>query len=69
MDNITLTVKGMTCMGCAKSVKSVLEVIPGVSSVDITLDAGRVILSYDGAQAGAGQFRSAIEEAGFEVVA
>ncbi len=68
MEKLTLTVKGMTCMGCVRSVKNVLEPIPGVSSVDITLENGQVAISYDAAKSGAEQFRNAINDAGYEVV-
>ncbi|MDP2784802.1 MAG: heavy metal-associated domain-containing protein, partial [Sulfurimicrobium sp.] len=47
MEKITLTVKGMTCMGCVRSVKNVLEPIPGVTGVDVTLENGQVTIDYD----------------------
>ena len=31
---------GMTCGGCVNSVKNVLQKIPGVTSVDVSLDRG-----------------------------
>jgi copper chaperone len=68
MEKITLTVKGMTCMGCVRSVKNVLEPLPGVGSVDITLENGQVVISYDMAKANVEQFRNAINDAGYEVV-
>lgn len=68
MEKITLTVKGMTCMGCVKSVRNVLEPIPGVAGVDITLDNGQVTISHDPAKAGLDQFKAAIQDAGYEVV-
>ena len=68
MEKITLTVKGMTCMGCVASVKRVLEPIPGVSAVDITLDNGQVVIGYDGALAGPEAFKAAIQDAGYDVV-
>lgn len=68
MEKITLTVKGMTCMGCIRSVKNVLEPIPGVSSVDITLDNGQVTIDYDPTRSGIDQFTNAINDAGYEVV-
>lgn len=68
MEKITLTVKGMTCMGCVGSVKKVLEPIPGVASVDITLDNGQVTIAYDSTKSGAEQFTTAINDAGYEVV-
>jgi copper chaperone len=68
MEKITLTVKGMTCMGCVRSVKNVLEPIPGVNGVDITLENGQVAISYDTAKVSVEQFRDAISDAGYEVV-
>jgi len=68
MKKITLTVKGMTCMGCVRSVKNVLEPIPGVSSVDIALETGQVAIDYDPAVADADQFKAAIRDAGYEVI-
>ena len=68
MEKAILTVKGMTCMGCVKSVKNVLEPIPGVASVDIDLDNGQVAISYDAAKASMDQFKTAIQDAGYEVV-
>ncbi|MDO9114454.1 MAG: heavy-metal-associated domain-containing protein [Polaromonas sp.] len=68
METITLTVKGMTCMGCVRSVKNVLEPIPGVSSVDITLENGQVTINYDAAKSGVEEFRNAVNDAGYDVV-
>lgn len=68
MEKITLAVKGMTCMGCVKSVKNVLEPIPGVAGVDIVLENGQVTISFDPAKAGLDQFKTAIQDAGYEVV-
>lgn len=68
MEKITLTVKGMTCMGCVRSVKNVLEPIPGVSRVDITLENGQVTIDYDPANGDVKQFTDAINDAGYEVV-
>ena len=68
MEKITLTVKGMTCMGCVRSVKNVLEPIPGVTGVDVTLENGQVTIDYDPAKSGVEQFTNAINDAGYEVV-
>lgn len=68
MERITLTVKGMTCMGCVRSVKNVLEPIPGVASVDIILESGQVSIDHDPAISGVEQFTNAINDAGYEVV-
>ncbi|MDD5241410.1 MAG: heavy-metal-associated domain-containing protein [Sulfuricella sp.] len=68
MEKIVLTVKGMTCMGCVRSVKNVLEPIPGVAGVDITLENGQVVISFDAAKSNIEQFKAAIQDAGYEVV-
>lgn len=67
METIVLNVKGMTCMGCVRSVRNVLEPISGVSSVDVALEKGQVAIQYDPVQAGPAQFKAAIEDAGYEV--
>jgi copper chaperone len=67
MESVTLNIKGMSCMGCVRSVKNVLEPIAGVSSVDVSLEAGKATLQYDPAKAKVGEFKAAIEGAGYEV--
>ena len=68
MEKVILTVKGMTCMGCVRSVKNVLEPVPGIAEVDVTLENGRVAIAYDSAKARVDQFKEAIQDAGYEVV-
>lgn len=68
MGKITLTVKGMTCMGCVASVKNVLKPIPGVTSVDITLDNGQVDIAFDASRTSVDQLIIAIQDAGYEVI-
>ena len=67
MATITLVVKGMSCMGCVKSVKGVLEGINGVKSVNVDLPSGKTVIEYD-APIEISVFEKAIDEAGFEVV-
>ena len=68
METLTLNIKGMTCGGCVKSVTSVLKNIKGVSGVEVSLEQNRATISYDPAQAKPAQFKSAIEDAGYDVV-
>jgi copper chaperone len=67
METVTLNVKGMSCQGCVRSVKNVLEPIPGVARVDVSLEQGQATVRYDAAKAAPAQFRAAIAGAGFEV--
>lgn len=68
METLTLNIKGMTCGGCVKSVTSVLKNIAGVSGVEVSLEQNRATISYDPAEAKPAQFKSAIEDAGYDVV-
>ena len=67
MASMTLVVKGMSCMGCVKSVKGVLEAIQGVKSVSVDLASGQTVIEYD-TPMDVSLFEKAIDDAGFEVV-
>lgn len=62
---ITLTVKGMKCQGCVRSVKGALEALGTGAAIEIDLDQGKVEISADD---GRDAYAAAIEDAGFEVV-
>lgn len=66
MQTVTFKVKGMSCMGCVKSVRNVLEPISGVKNVDVSLEQGQVVVGYE--SGGADRFKAAIEDAGYEVL-
>lgn len=68
MQTTIINIKGMTCMGCVRSIKNVLEKIPGVSSAEVSLEDAQVTIQYDAAITGIDQFKQAIEEAGFETI-
>ena len=40
MDPIVLKIEGMTCNHCVRAVKGALEAVPGVSTVDVSLQNG-----------------------------
>ena len=69
MENISLNVQGMTCGGCVASVTRVLKAVPGVTDVAVTLQPGVANVTFDPARTGAPALRSAIEDAGYDVVA
>lgn len=68
MEKIDIGVGGMSCQGCVKNVTAVLLALPGVSEVKVALENGTASIAYDPARVGAEQFRSAIEDAGFDAV-
>jgi len=56
----------MTCQGCVRSVTRVLESLPGVSGVEVSLERGEAVVRTDGPGATPEQLAQAIEGAGFE---
>lgn len=68
MTEITLPISGMHCGGCVSSVKSVLFALPGVDRVEVTLDPGQAIVSYDESRVDRAALVQAVGEAGFEVI-
>ena len=52
MNTIHLEVQGMTCGGCVKSVTAALTRVPGVSTVNVDLPAGRATVTGDLPQGG-----------------
>ena len=63
---VIVKVGGMTCQGCVRSVKKVLEVIPGVEQAEVSLEQGQAHVSLDPAQTGLEAFKTAIADAGYE---
>ena len=49
MRNVTLTVEGMKCGGCAEAVQSALEGVAGVVEVEISLEEGEAKLVVEDA--------------------
>jgi copper chaperone len=69
METITMNVKGMTCGGCVASVTRVLKAVPGVADVAVTLNPGTAKVTFDPTRTAAPELRTAIEDAGYDVVA
>jgi copper chaperone len=68
METITMNVKGMTCGGCVASVTRVLKAVPGVSDVAVSLTPGTAKVTYDPARTAVPALRTAVEDAGYDVV-
>ena len=67
MENTTIAVGGMTCMGCVASVKRVLDGVTGIASAEVTLDPAQARVSYDPAKASLQTIKAAISDAGYDV--
>lgn len=68
MQTAILIIKGMTCMGCVSSIRTILEKIPGVSGAEVSFEDAQVTIQFDAARTGVDQLKLAIEDAGFEVI-
>jgi copper chaperone len=65
--DLTLPITGMTCGGCVRSVTGVLQALPGVESVSVSLQPGQAQVRYDAARVTPAQLAAAIEDAGFDL--
>ncbi|AFR51125.1 cation-transporting ATPase [Gordonia sp. JH63] len=63
----TYTVTGMTCGHCAASVREEIEALPGVTSVEVTVDDGSVRVAAD-RELGRDEVAAAVTEAGYALV-
>ena len=68
-DSIQLTVNGMTCNNCARSVERKLTSLPGVSKVSVDLGNAKAAVEYDSAMVKPDTIASAVRSLGYEVPA
>lgn len=66
MEQIQFKVEGMTCGGCVKNVTTVLQKLPGVGAVEVSLEQASASVQYDPAQVAPDALRAAVENAGFD---
>lgn len=66
MESVTMKVTGMTCMGCVGSVTRVLETIPGVAQVEVSLEQAQARVRFDPTRVAPEALRAAVENAGYD---
>ncbi|KWX68942.1 heavy-metal-associated domain-containing protein [Mycobacterium sp. NAZ190054] len=66
MSTTTITVEGMSCGGCANSVRAELTHIPGVLEVEVDVTSGAVTIGSD-SPVDPAVIRAAVEEAGYSL--
>lgn len=69
MEHLVIGVAGMHCQGCVKNITGVLQALPGVGTVAVSLEKAQAAIDFDPARVQPVQFNEAIEAAGFDVVA
>ncbi len=67
MNEIVLSVTGMTCGGCVNSVQRVLTALPGVETAKVTLEPGQAHIVFDPARVDRAALVQAVVGAGFGV--
>lgn len=67
MKTQTLDVKGMTCGHCKMSVEGALKELNGVTSSEVSLETGKVEVTYDESQVTVEAMKDAVEEQGYDV--
>lgn len=68
MNNVTFTIEGMHCGGCASTIQMLLQRKAGVRRVSASFDAGEATVLYDPAAVSEDDIAAAIESAGYRVV-
>lgn len=68
MEKIILYVNGMSCSHCEKAVIMAVSTLSGVAKENVDLTAKTVTVDYQAGQAGPVDFKTTIEDQGFDVV-
>ena len=63
---LNLSVRGMTCANCARSVERKLLGVPGVTKASVSLESASATVEYDTDLAKPEMFAKAVRELGFE---
>lgn len=67
MTRLTLTIEGMTCQGCVKSVQNAISDLNGVQNVTVDLATKQAVIDYDDTVLDKTQITQTIEDAGFDI--
>lgn len=64
----TIAIKGMTCGSCVKSIEDRVNLLPGVSGVNVSLDEQRAIVCHNAGLTSSEAVTAAIDDMGFGAV-
>jgi copper chaperone CopZ len=68
-ETVNLTVQGMTCGNCARSIERKLASTPGVTKVKVELEEARATVEYDTGLVKPDVLANVVRQLGFEVPA
>jgi copper chaperone CopZ len=66
VETLNLSVRGMTCANCARSVERKLLGVPGVTKASVSLEAASATVEYDTEFVKPEMFAKAVRELGYE---
>ena len=69
LETLNLSVRGMTCGNCARSVERKLSATPGVTKATVDLASAQAAVEYDGALVKPEALANAVRQLGYEVPA
>jgi len=67
MEKVTLSVKGMSCGHCVKSVEGSVGELNGVQHVEVNLSEAKVTVEFDQNKVSLESIKEAIDDQGYEV--
>lgn len=68
MEKSIIKVDGMSCEHCVKAITNAVSALPGIGSVEVSLDAGTVTIEHEPAQSPLDSIKYEIEEQGYDIV-
>lgn len=67
MQSVTLTIEGMHCAGCTRTIDHLLRRQPGVWETQVSLDDARARVLFDPAQVTVEELAAAVGQGGYRV--
>lgn len=67
MQSVTLTIEGMHCAGCARTIDHLLRRQPGVRETEVSLDDARARVLFDPEEVTVEQLAATVGQAGYRV--
>ncbi|HEV8337098.1 MAG TPA: heavy metal-associated domain-containing protein [Candidatus Polarisedimenticolia bacterium] len=64
--DVKISVRGMTCSGCANGVKAALEKVPGVTKAEVSLEKNEAQVTYEKGKTTPEALVKAVEKAGYK---
>ncbi len=68
MEDVRIKVAGMTCQHCQMRVHDAIAALDGVTMVNVDLEAGEVVVSYDSSMIDIEEIKQAVRDADYQVV-